>query len=75
MNRHDRELLDKQLRNVQAPAQNEGALMLAMLAVFCIGMAVGGFIYAYTDAPAQGAGQIVQIAANDTSNAGRSSSQ
>jgi hypothetical protein len=44
VNRHDQELLDRQLRNIQVGAQNDGVLMLATLAVFRIGMAVGGFI-------------------------------
>jgi hypothetical protein len=51
MDRHDQELLDKQLRHVQITPHNDGVLMLALAAMFFTGMAIGGFLYAYTGAP------------------------
>jgi hypothetical protein len=51
MDRHDRELLDKQLRHVQITPRNDGIAALALLTVFCSGMAIGGFVYAYAGAP------------------------
>ncbi len=59
MNRRDQELLDKQLHGLNVTPRSEGVMMLAILAVFCTGMALGGFLYAYTDEP-------VRIASNDT---------
>jgi hypothetical protein len=59
MNRRDRELLQKQLRNVSAPPRNDGALMLAVVAVFLAGMTAGSFLYAFTDQPP------VRVASND----------
>ncbi len=58
MTPRDQELLDKQLRRIDnRPA--EGVLMLAIAAVFFAGMAVGGFLFAYSDqAP-------LRIAANE----------
>ena len=58
MNRRDRELLDKQLHAVYVAPRSDGVLMLAILAVFFAGIAVGGFLYAYTSEP-------IQFAAND----------
>ncbi len=53
MNRRDQELLDKQLHAVYVAPRSDGVLMLAILAVFFAGIAVGGFIYAYTSEPTQ----------------------
>jgi len=53
MDRRDQELLDKQLRNVPVAPRNDGVMILALLAVFFSGMAVGGFFYAYAHAPMQ----------------------
>jgi hypothetical protein len=58
MTRHDQELLEKQLHGVDSAPPN-GALMLAVAAVFFAGMAVGGFLFAYTDQPP------MRLAAND----------
>jgi hypothetical protein len=58
MTPHDQELLDKQLRAVDS-APPEGVLMLGLATVFLIGMAVGGFLFAYHDQPP------LRIAAND----------
>ena len=58
MTPHDQELLDKQLGRVDhRPA--EGVFMLAMATVFFAGMALGGFLFAYTDQPP------LRVAAND----------
>jgi hypothetical protein len=62
MDRRDQELLDRQLRHVQIAPRNDGVLMLALLAVFFTGMAVGGFFYAYAGAPMQTASK--QLASN-----------
>lgn len=51
MNRRDQELLDKQLHAIYVPPRNDGVLMLAVLAVFFAGIALGGFLYAYTSEP------------------------
>jgi hypothetical protein len=58
MTRHDQELLDKQLSRIDSRAP-EGVLMLAIATVFFTGMAVGGFLFAYTDQPP------LRMAAND----------
>jgi hypothetical protein len=58
MTPHDQELLDKQLRGIDSRPP-EGVLMLAIATVFFAGMAVGGFLFAYTDQPS------LRIAAND----------
>ena len=58
MTPRDQELLDKQLRRIDnRPA--EGVLMLVIAAVFFAGMAVGGFLFAYSDQPP------LRMAAND----------
>jgi hypothetical protein len=58
MTRHDQELLDKQISRIESRPP-EGVLMLAMATVFFTGMAVGGFLFAYTDQPP------LRMAAND----------
>jgi hypothetical protein len=58
MTPHDQELLERQLHGIDGRPP-EGVFMLAMAAVFFTGMAVGGFLFAYTDQPP------LRIAAND----------
>ena len=58
MTPHDQELLEKQLRGIDN-RPSEGVFMLAFTAVFLAGMAVGGFLFAYTDQPP------LRMAAND----------
>jgi hypothetical protein len=58
MTPHDQELLEKQLHGIDGRPP-EGVFMLAMAAVFFTGMALGGFLFAYTDQPP------LRIAAND----------
>jgi hypothetical protein len=60
MNRHDQELLDKQLRALSVAPRNDGVMILALLVVFLSGMTVGGFLYAFTDQPGP-----TRIAMND----------
>ncbi len=58
MNQYDQELLDKQLRRLDPAPRNDGVMMLAVLAMFFAGMALGGFLFAYKSEP-------MQIASND----------
>ena len=58
MTPHDQELLEKQLRGIDNRPP-EGVFMLAFAAVFFTGIAVGGFLFAYTDQPP------LRMAAND----------
>lgn len=51
MNQRDQELLDKQLHALYVPPRAEGVLILAMLAFFFAGVALGGFVFAYTSEP------------------------
>jgi hypothetical protein len=52
MDRRDRELLEKQLRPLTMPPRSDGVLVLATLAVFFGGMAIGGFLFGYESVPA-----------------------
>ncbi len=69
MDRRDQELLDKQLSHMPIAPRNDGVMILALLAVFFSGMAIGGFFYAYAGAPMQIAAKQAavnqQVAAND----------
>ena len=58
MNRYDQELLDKQLRGLSPSTRNDGVMMLAILAVFFVGLTLGGFLSAHKSEP-------MQIAWND----------
>jgi hypothetical protein len=58
MNQRDQDLLDKQLSSLHLAPRQDGVLILAILAVFLVGMTVGGFLYAFTDQP-------MRVAAND----------
>jgi hypothetical protein len=58
MNRRDQELLEKQLHSIYVAPRSDGVLMLAILAVFFAGIALGGFLYAYTDQPLQFAANV-----------------
>jgi hypothetical protein len=51
MDRHDQELLDRQLRRFQPAPRNNGVMILAITAVFFAGMTLGGFLFAYRSAP------------------------
>jgi hypothetical protein len=58
MDQHDRELLDKQLGRLAPRPRSDGALFLAIMAVFFGGMALGGFLFGYEAGP-------TRIAANN----------
>jgi hypothetical protein len=60
MTRRDQELLEKQLHGLTMAPRNDGVLMLAVLAIFLVGIALGGFLYAFTSEPGP-----IQIASND----------
>jgi hypothetical protein len=62
MNRRDQELLDKQLSCLRLAPRHDGVMILAILAVFLVGMTVGGFLYAFTERP-------MRVAANDLTSA------
>ena len=44
MDRHDRELLDKQLRNLHVPPRRDGVVIATIVAVFLGGMIIGGIL-------------------------------
>jgi hypothetical protein len=46
MDRHDQDLLNKQLGHLNPPPRRDGAIMLAVVAVFVAGVTVGGFLFA-----------------------------
>ncbi len=43
MDRHDQELLDKQMRRLEPP-RNDGVIAVMLAAMFLIGMTVGGVL-------------------------------
>jgi len=51
MTENDQELLEKQLRAVTIAPRADGVLMLVIAAVFFAGMALGGFLFAYSNQP------------------------
>ncbi len=57
MDQRDQDLLDRQLRKL-APPRHDGLLILTVVAMFFIGMTLGGFLSA-RESPA------LQVAAND----------
>jgi uncharacterized membrane protein len=58
MNQRDQELLDRQLSSLRLTPRHDGVMILAILAVFLVGMTAGGFLYAFTERP-------MQVATND----------
>jgi hypothetical protein len=60
MDRHDRELLHKQLRRLQPPPRNDGAIVLMDLGLFLAGLTLGSFLFASKNQP-------TRTAANDAS--------
>jgi hypothetical protein len=50
MNRRDQELLDKQFRWLRPEPRHEGVMIVALVAVFLAGIAVGGRVVAYDNA-------------------------
>jgi hypothetical protein len=47
MNQYDQELLDKQMRGLNASPRNDGVMVVAILVMFFAGMTLGGFLSAY----------------------------
>jgi hypothetical protein len=58
MDRRDEELLDKQVGRFQPAPRSDGVMIFAVLAVFLVGMSVGGLIAEKTE--------LARIASNDT---------
>jgi hypothetical protein len=68
MDLRDQELLEKQLSYMPIAPRNDGVMILALLAVFFSGMAIGGFFYAYGHTPMQAAANQAarqQVASNN----------
>jgi hypothetical protein len=59
MDKHDRELLDKQVGRLAPPPRGQGVLMVAITGVFLVGIMVGGLMFARNTEPP------VQVASND----------
>jgi hypothetical protein len=45
MNRHDRELLNKQMSHLQPAPRRDGVLMLVIASVFIAGLTAGGMLF------------------------------
>jgi hypothetical protein len=58
MDQRDQELLNRQLGRLTPASGNGGVMILAVLAIFFGGMALGGFLVGYESGP-------TQIAANN----------
>jgi hypothetical protein len=52
MDRHDQELLDKQMRRLSAP-RNNGAIAVMLAAMFLVNVAIGGVVLPYQSEPPQ----------------------
>ena len=52
MNRHDQELLDKQMRRL-TPPRNDGSIVVMVAAMFLIGMTVGSLLSVHQSEPIQ----------------------
>jgi hypothetical protein len=52
MNRHDQELLDKQVRRL-SPPRNDGVIAVMLAAMFLVGMALGSVLSPHKSAPTQ----------------------
>lgn len=51
MDGRDRELLDKQMRRLGPAPRNDGAMILALVAVFLAGMTLGAAVFAHNSQP------------------------
>jgi hypothetical protein len=52
MNRHDQELLDKQVRRL-SPPRNDGVIAVMLAAMFLVGMALGSVLSPHKSEPTQ----------------------
>jgi hypothetical protein len=52
MDRHDQELLDKQMRRLSAP-RNDGVIAVILAVMFVVGMTLGGVLSEHETEPAQ----------------------
>jgi hypothetical protein len=52
MDRHDRELLDKQMRRLSSP-RNDGVTAVMLAAMFLVGVAIGGVVFPHQIEPTQ----------------------
>jgi hypothetical protein len=52
MDRHDQELLDKQMRTLTAP-RNDGVIAMMFVAMFLVGVAIGGVVFPHQTEPTQ----------------------
>jgi hypothetical protein len=52
MDRHDQELLDRQMRTLSAP-RNGGAIAVLLAVMFLVGMTLGGVLSEHETEPAQ----------------------
>ena len=52
MDRHDQELLDKQMRRLSAP-QNDGAIAVLLAVMFVVGMTLGSVLSTHETEPIQ----------------------
>jgi hypothetical protein len=51
MNRHDRELLDRQMSHLQPAPRRDGMLILVMAGVFIAGLTAGGLLFTFGNKP------------------------
>ena len=52
MDRHDQELLDKQMGRLSAP-QNDGVIAVMLAVMFVVGMTIGGVVFPHQSEPTQ----------------------
>ena len=52
MDRHDKELLDKQMGRLSAP-RNDGVIVVMLAVMFVVGMTVGGIVFPQQSEPTQ----------------------
>ena len=52
MNRYDQELLDKQMRRLTQP-ENYGVIGVMLVAMFLVGVAIGGVVFPHQSEPTQ----------------------
>ncbi len=64
MDRHDRELFDKQMRHLNPPPSNNGTAVLGVVAAFLAGVTLGGYMVAHqTELPQTASTETTDLAA------------